>query len=437
MNKLGTIIGFTYKQKAKTKSFKVTTLILVILMSIGMNLPYIISSFTGEDKENSKALADVPAIGLVVTDSEQQAIGDELKLYTDSLVNPAFRLISYDSADESMLNSDVSEGAIDGYMTLQNVEGSKAPLATFYSEDGNVSAEVITWLQLAIQNAKTKVIAQDSLSEQQIIDISSPVSIEMKEISTQSGSGVNTSADDSANQGINYAFVYILMILFFFSTVMTGNMIASEITAEKSSRIMEILITSVSPLTQMFGKIIGIFLLSLTQIAIFGATIFVNLMLPHNKEMLGSMNIDLSLLNLDVLIYGLIFYIFGYFLYAVLFAAIGSIVSRTEDLGQALTPMTMLSLAAFYIGIFSMSTPNSLLVKISSFVPFTSPTVMILRVGMGEIAVWQIWVSLVILIASILGFGWLSAKIYRTGVLMYGKRPSVAELRKAMKAFKM
>lgn len=437
MNKLGTIIGFTYKQKAKTKAFKVTTLILVILMTIGMNLPYIISSFNGEKEDRSRTQGvDVPSIGLVITDPEQQGVGDELQLYTDSLANPVFKLVPYESADESKLGQDVNDGVIDGYVTLQNTEGSASPLATYYSPDGDVSSEVVTWLQLAIQNAKTKVIAENSLTEQQIADISTPVSLITKEINVENSSA-NADTNDAASEGVNYAFVYVLMILFFFSTVMTGNMIASEITAEKSSRIMEILITSVSPLTQMFGKIIGIFLLSLTQIGIFGLTIFANLMLPHNKEMLSSMNIDLSLLNLDVLFYGLLFYIFGYFLYAVLFAAIGSIVSRTEDLGQALTPMTMLSLAAFYIGIFSMGTPNSLLVQIASYVPFTAPTVMILRVGMGEIAVWQIWVSLVILIAAILGFGWLSAKIYRTGVLMYGKRPSVAELRKAMKAFKM
>ena len=97
----------------------------------------------------------------------------------------------------------------------------------------------------------------------------------------------------------------------------------------------------------------------------------------------------------------------------------------------------MLSLAAFYIGIFSLNNTDSLLMKISSFVPFTSPTTMIARIGLGEIAFWEILLSLALLIASIFFFGWLSAKIYRTGVLMYGKRPSFKELRKAMKAYKI
>lgn len=236
---------------------------------------------------------------------------------------------------------------------------------------------------------------------------------------------------------INYGLVYVLMILFFTSSMMTGNMIAAEVTSEKSSRIMEILITSVSPLTQMFGKIIGIFLVGLLQIAVFAAVMCANLMLPHNNVILSSVGLNLSQLNIAVLGYGLIFYILGYFLYAVLFAAVGSIVSRTEELGQAIMPITVLSLAAFYIGIFNIAAPDTIFIKVAGYIPFFSPTVMLLRIGLERASLLEIWLSLAILVASILLFGWLAAKIYRTGVLMYGKRPSFKELRKAMKAYKI
>ncbi|MFD2701867.1 ABC transporter permease [Paenibacillus shunpengii] len=434
MNKLGTIIGFTYKQKAKTKAFKITTLVLAILMTIGMNIPYVIDMFAGNDGESGgNAPADIPAIGLVV--GEQQESAQALEEFVASQQVPALRFISYEQADAPELKTDLADEVIEGYVELHAAGDGTTPMATYYAEDANPSPAVMTTIQTGLQNAKIKSIVQDALSPEQIEAISVPAVVDVQEVSVeQDAAGAGADAESAA---VDYVFVYVLMILFFFSIIMTGNMIASEITAEKSSRIMEILITSVSPLTQMFGKIIGIFLLSLTQIGIFGLVIFGNLMLPHNIELLRSIDIDLSTMNLDVLIYGFLFYILGFFLYAVLFAAIGSIVSRTEELGQALTPMTMLSLVAFYIGIFSLSTPNSLLVQISSFVPFTSPTVMILRIGMGEIAVWEIWVSLILLVASILVFGWLSAKIYRTGVLMYGKRPSIKELRKAMKAYKI
>jgi ABC-2 type transport system permease protein len=218
---------------------------------------------------------------------------------------------------------------------------------------------------------------------------------------------------------------------------MTGNMIAAEVTAEKSSRIMEILITSVSPLSQMFGKVIGMLLVGLSQIVIFIAAVVVNMSLPHNAAIFQQYNIDLTQIDPMLLVYGLLFYILGYFLFAVLFAAVGSMVSRTEELGQAVMPITIISLIAFYISMFSIGTPDTMLVKVASFVPFTSPTAMILRVGLGQVAYWEIWLSIAILLVSIFICGWISAKIYRTGVLMYGKRPSWKELRKAMKAYKI
>ena len=142
-------------------------------------------------------------------------------------------------------------------------------------------------------------------------------------------------------------------------------------------------------------------------------------------------------MDLSILIIGLIFYILGYFLYATLYAAVGSIVSRTEDLGQAVMPITMLSLAAFYVAMFSLSSPNSLLLKVCSYIPFVSPVTILLRYGAGDAALLEVGLSLLILIAAIVFFSWLAAKIYRTGVLLYGKRPTLKELRKAMKAYKI
>lgn len=200
---------------------------------------------------------------------------------------------------------------------------------------------------------------------------------------------------------------------------------------------MELLITSVSPLKQMFGKIVGMFLVGLIQITIYVLVIIVNVKLPHNDKMLGEFNIDLTQIDPMLLLYSVLFYLTGYFLFATLFAAVGSIVSRTEDLGQAVLPITMLSLAGFYISIFSISSPDSVLVKVSSFVPFFSPFVMLLRLGLTDPPVWQVWTSIAILLVTIYASVWVSAKIYRTGVLMYGKRPSFKELRKAMKAYKI
>lgn len=430
MRNTWTVIRFTFINKARTKSFLVSTLIFALLITIGINIPYFIQLFNGGKSDGPEQ------IGLVY--GEHQVIAEELNSALAGMTKD-YEFVVYEKYDEATLNKDVSEEIIEGYIRFENREGSKFPAVTYNSEDESLDPELHSVLQAALQGPKTKsIIDQFDLTDAQIQEINTPVQIQTSRVAGSEDGVVEGAAGESDKQNpVNYIVVYVLVILFFVTLMGTGNMIASEVTTEKSSRIMEILITSVSPLSQMFGKVIGMFLLGIAQIALFGVVIAGNLMLPHNIEALASLDLDFSTVNPMLLVFGTLFYVLGYFLYAVLYAAVGSIVSRTEDLGQAIMPMTMLSLAAFYIAIFSLAAPNSVLMKVSSYIPFVSPTSMIVRIGMGDPPIWEILASIAILVLSILFFGWLSAKIYRTGVLMYGKRPTLKELGKAMKAYKM
>lgn len=434
MNNMWTVIRFTFMNKVRTKSFLVSTLIFALIITIGINLPFLIQMFTG-DKAASE---ETTRIGLVY--GQEQALAEQLETTWSNLPSTAYEFVKYETADEAALNKDIEDGVIEGYLKFEAQEGGAFPAVVYSSEDEGMNPELQSNLQAALQVAKTRsIVAGLDLSDTQINELNTPVQIDARSIGTnQSGSAAGASDEkEGATEVINYIVVYALIILFFFTLMGTGNMIASEVTTEKSSRIMEILITSVSPLSQMFGKVIGMFLLGLSQILAFGIVAAANLMLPHNMDTLKEMNLDLTAIDPMLLVFGLIFYILGYFLYAMLYAAIGSIVSRTEDLGQAVMPITMLSLVAFYIAIFSLSAPESMLMKVSTYIPFISPTTILVRIGLGSIPMWEILLSLAILIVSILVFGWLAAKIYRTGVLMYGKRPTFKELRKAMKAYKM
>ncbi|KAF6615332.1 MULTISPECIES: ABC transporter permease [Paenibacillus] len=439
MNRLGTVIGFTFRQKARTKSFIITTLVLALLITLGMNLPYLISLFKGEGAGGSGTTAAAhQRLGLIA--GNQTEVANQLERFTKEQSNPAAIWVRYDSVQAPTMQQALNNGKLQGYVqfTEPAAKGDTFPKVEYVSVEKEPSPAVITLVQTGLQEAKVKAIMGDkSLTSDQIREISTPVLVDSREVDSPSEAGGAAGKEEKATSMINYGLVYVLMILFFTSSMMTGNMIAAEVTSEKSSRIMEILITSVSPLTQMFGKIIGIFLVGLLQIAVFAAVMCANLMLPHNNVILSSVGLDLSQLNIAVLGYGLIFYILGYFLYAVLFAAVGSIVSRTEELGQAIMPITVLSLAAFYIGIFNIAAPDTIFIKVAGYIPFFSPTVMLLRIGLERASLLEIWLSLAILVASILLFGWLAAKIYRTGVLMYGKRPSFKELKKAMKAYKI
>ncbi|GIO87564.1 hypothetical protein J25TS5_44960 [Paenibacillus faecis] len=427
MNKMTTVIGFTFLNKVKAKSFLITTLVLALLVTIGMNVPYFIAKFTGGD--------DGPAsIGLAR--GTQPEIVQSFKAYYEKQETPGFTLAEYEQTDEAALKKDLEAGKIDGYLQFGESTAGEFPGVTYVSKKDSVPQDIQASLQAVLQSVKAEYITKGTLNEEQIAALTAPVQIEAQKQAAAGEAGTGEGKTEKPAL-INYVIVYVLVILFFMTIMMTGNMIAAEVTAEKSSRIMEILITSVSPLAQMFGKIIGMFLIGLFQIFIFAAVIAINVALPHNQPILSELNLDLSQIRVEVLVFGFILYILGYFLYATLFAAIGSLVSRTEELGQAIMPITMLSLAAFYIGIFSLSAPNSTLLKVSTYIPFFSPVSMIVRIGLGDTPMWEILASLAVLLAAIFLFGWLSAKIYRTGVLLYGKRPTLKELQKAMRAYKI
>ncbi len=440
MNKLGAVIAFTYRNKVKTKSFRITTLLLAVLLIVALNIPYAIQLFSGNDGEGALKLGIATGsyneLAQQISEVAVQAQKQQTQAASATTSNTtAPTQIDWQSQprSEAELNRLIQNKELDGYLLLKGAGKDAFPTVTLVSDNDAASAQ--TLLQSAAQTVKLRSVAGGQLNEQQLQELSSPVTI-VHQSPDQQGSG-GTDDNGRSYTRENFILVYILMILFFISLTMTGNMVASEITSEKSSRVMEILITSVSPLTQMFGKIIGIFLVGITQMGVYAVVVIAHLFLPYYQDVLAQFNLHVSNLSWHVAVLGFMFYILGYFLYSTLYAAVGSIVSRTEDLGQAVSILTVLTLAAFYIGIFSISNPNSLIIRIASYVPFFAPTTALIRIGLGTIAWWEVLVSTMILLVSILVCGWISTKIYRTGVLMYGKRPTWKELRRAMKAYKI
>ncbi|WP_138495035.1 ABC transporter permease [Paenibacillus pinistramenti] len=428
MNKLGTVIRFSFMSKIRKRSFVVTMIVLAVLITVLANVPYLLDKYMNKDDQPLN-------IGLVY--EPQPQVAEKLRLVSDQLKSPGYHFVDYkEQTSDSQLQQDLKSKKLDAYLKFSKEAAGGFPEVTYVSKSGDdPDQDVAAALQNVLQTVKMQTIAGGSLSDSQLAELATPVALNAEKAGSADGEAGAKS--NEASEAANYIYVYVLIILFLMINTTTGSMIASEVTAEKSSRIMEILITSVSPLVQMFGKIIAMFLLGLLQIAFFAAVVGINLSMPHNIDAIKGLGVDITQLSLDVFLYGLVFYILGYFLYATLFAAIGSLVSRTEELGQAIMPITLMLMVSFYIGIFSIATPDAMLIKIASYIPFTAPISMLVRIGVSEVAPWEIAVSLAILLAATLLFGWLSAKIYRTGVLLYGKRPSLKELGKAMRAYKM
>lgn len=437
MNNFGTVVRFTVMNKLKAKPFIISTIVFLLIISVVVNLPYIIMQFQGGGTDK------VQTIGYIQDEAASgSTAAQQLQQYFETVESSKLQLKPFPSsgdaaADEKTLRDALNNGELYSYLQFGEMTDSGFPEVIVKSEkllDDSISNQIEAALHIIRQS---NVLAQSGLSEQQLNELQAPIVVEAVQIKGSMSGEDGDSAISAAEQGVNMGIIYFLIIFLFMAVMISGQMIASEVTAEKSSRVMEVLITSVSPLTSMFGKITGMFLIVLIQLASYIAVALLNISLPHNAEMLQGFNIDLSTVDPMLIIFAILYFLFGFFLFATLYAALGSIVSRTEDLGSAIMPMTFISLAGFYIAIFSIATPDSMLVKISSHIPLFSPFVMILRVGLTNISTWEVFVSLGILVVTIYLAVVFSAKIYRTGVLMYGKRPSFKELRKAMKAYKI
>jgi ABC-2 type transport system permease protein len=244
-----------------------------------------------------------------------------------------------------------------------------------------------------------------------------------------------TSESLGKDQVMNFFYAYIMIFALYMVILLYGQMVATNVASEKSSRAMELLITSAKPTAMMFGKVLSACLAGLTQlVAVFGsALLFFNI----NKDYWGDNEIATMLLDIPPELVGfmLVFFLLGFLIYAFLFGAIGSMASKVEDINTMVTPVMLMFIFAFIVVMTSMGSGSvdSGLMKFCSFFPFTSPMAMFTRIALSTIPAYQIIISVAILAISIVGVGFVSAKIYRMGVLLYGKPPKIKEIIKMLK----
>ena len=233
---------------------------------------------------------------------------------------------------------------------------------------------------------------------------------------------------ESKEGGVRQDFMIAFALLFFLyiTVLFYGLFVMRGVIEEKQSRIVEVLISSVRPTQMMVGKLIGIGLVGLTQIGIWALS--TALLSSVGVAMFAAPGARVPNVPVSLLVYFVLYFVLGFFLYATLYAAVGAIVSSEEDAQQVQFPVTMLLVVPMMIFGLVMANPNSTASIVLSMVPFFAPTLMMLRIAVINPPVWQVILSMVIMLATIVGFLWVSAKIYRVGILMYGKRPNLAEL---------
>ena len=240
------------------------------------------------------------------------------------------------------------------------------------------------------------------------------------------------------DQATNFLYTYIMIFALYMLIMLYGQMVATAVASEKSSRAMELLVTSAKPNAMMFGKVLAAGTAGLIQMAAIFGTGMICFRINRPFWQMNPMVASLFDIPGQLLFYLLVFFVLGFLLYAFFYGAIGSTASKVEDVQTSIMPLTFLFIIAFMVVIFSMTSGlvDNPLLLIASFVPFTSPMAMFTRICMSTVPLWQIITSIAILVASVIGGGVAAARIYRIGVLMYGAPVKPAALFKAIREAK-
>ena len=430
VNKTSIIISREYSERVKKKSFIITTILVPVLMLALSVLPTLIIVFAGSGE--TKTVAVIDDSGLI------------LQNLTD---NEEVRYIAAEGTQEELLSADEIYGllVIDRNI-VKRPSGVKllTPNASSLAVENNITSQ----MEKIIETEKLKSYDIDNLD--QILD-NVKTSVTLQTLRTDE----NGEEGESQSAAISSAIGTLLNFLLYMFLVLYGSLVMNSIIEEKNNRVLEIVVSSIKPTQLLIGKIIGVGLVAVTQIIIWVAivlcitTMILPAVMPADimNEVTalnaGSMDISNSSIDQDMAIalgmftnvgyvlelvgYLFLFLVGGFLFYASIFAMIGSAVDNIQDASQ----LQMLGIVPVIIGLVSsmavIPNPNGLYAIIMSMIPFTSPMVMMARVPF-DIPAWQIVVSIVLLYLSIFFMVWIAAKIYRIGIFMYGKKPTVRDL---------
>lgn len=432
MNKIGLIIKREYLRRVSKKSFLLLTFLTPLLLVALIFVPLWLSSIKG---------SDIKVVAVSDQTGKYMSVLKDVDNY--QFVKSQVSLEEYRQQEESEFFAFLN-------ITDDLLVNPKA--AVIYSEK-QVPAELSDMINRSLRTEleREKVESFNIPDLQQIID-ESKVSFSVQTIKW-SKDGKETVS--SAQIAFFIGFAVTMLIFMFIMTY--GGMVMTGVMEEKKNRIVEIMVSSVRPFDLMMGKIIGIGLVGLTQLFLWGVLTIVLFLIGQvffaetiqaavtetaNMQQ-GMASIDMDSLGksgeiilalqsfnfIEIGVFFILFFIGGYMLYASLFSAIGASVDNEEDTQQFMVPVTLLLAFALYAGIYSLNNPDGPLAFWCSIFPLTSPIVMMMRLP-SEVPMWELLLSVALLYGTSVGCVWISARIYRVGILMYGKKPSLKEMMK-------
>lgn len=409
MKQFGKILKFELRYFFKNKIFVGITIFLVLLIALVMFIPRLAAL----DGDSEESVTELPVMLVTVGDNVQADI-----------VQAVFQE-SFTEYEVKVTDKSIAE-------IQRKVEAEEVECAF---EIGDYTCFTYHVNNISMYDNNTQ-IAAEALKKIYQLDVMINSGMTLEEAAQVMNANVTCEVMVlGKDQTENFFYTYIMIFALYMVILLYGQMVATNVATEKSSRAMELLITSANPTSMMFGKVIASCLAGLLQIVtIFGsAVVFYAINKPYWK---GNAIIE-SIFDIppELLAYMLLFFVLGFLIYAFLYGAVGSTVSKLEDINTSVMPVTMIFIIGFVVVMTTMGSGemDNPILKICSYIPFTSPMAMFTRIAMTSVAWYEIAISVAILVLSVVGIGVLAAKIYRMGVLMYGTPPKMKEIIKAIR----
>ena len=404
MKDLFIVAKFTMKDMLKRKSFLISTLIILIIIVIGFNVPNIIKSFNGEDTQAK----------LLIVDNDNIFEGNlemlkNANLGYDIEVGEA----TFDEIKSKINNDEIAEAIV------------------IERKDNNVNIKYIVKNMAMIEAVPENIVnAINSLYTNMQIGKLGLTDKQIQSITPNFQFNIEQTEEEKVNGNI-FAMMMMSLVLFY-AIYFCAYQVSSSITTEKTSKIMETLVTSTSPRTIVLGKTLGIGLVGLLQMILIVGTALISAKMFLEPKLLNSL-LDMSSFTPYLAIITIIYFILGYFAYALLYALTGSTVSKPEDIQSANGPVAIITVIGFYLSYFTMMNPTSELNIFASLFPISSPFCMPFRIMMGLASGTDVAISIAILVITILVIAKVAIKIYSNAILNYGTKMSFKDIVKMYK----
>lgn len=407
MKQFGKILKFELIGYLKNKIFVGITLFFMLTIILGMNVPKILAMINIEDTSDSETKV------MLVHSSDIELMNNVRDLFTEAF--PDYEVKASEHGEDS-IKTQITDGSADCAFILSSADSYVYYINNLSMYDMNTAIAD----QVLGEICKLNAMIESGLTPEQAGDV---LSIAVSGATETLGK----------NQIQNFLYTYIMIFALYTVILLYGQMVATNVATEKSSRAMELLITSANPTSMMFGKVLASCIAGFSQLVlIFGSAIVAY---NFNKADISDPTVkSLFDIPVELFVYMIIFFILGFLIYAFMFGAVGSTASKLEDINTSVMPITFIFITALMVVIFSMSsgTVDNTLMLICSYFPLTSPIAMFSRIAMSTVPWYEITISIIVLIASTFGIGVLSAKIYRIGVLLYGNPPKIGKLIKTV-----